>query len=138
MAEQILVSLSLIIAIAALVAVITRVIKQPPIIAYLVSGVIVGPLFLNLIGPASQAQGLLQVFSHIGVALLLFIIGLSLDFRLLKEVGGVSAIAGFAQVIITGGLGYLIAISLGFNVIGAVYIALALAFSSTVVVVKIL
>ncbi len=138
MAEQILVSLSLIIAIAALVTILVRIIKQPPIIAYLISGVIVGPLFLNLIGPTTDTTGLLQLFSHLGVALLLFIVGLSLDFRLLKEVGPVSALAGIAQIVITGVLGYLLAVWMGLSNIGAIYLALALAFSSTVVVVKIL
>ena len=138
MAEQILVSLSLIIAVAAVITIIMRVIKQPPIIAYLISGVIVGPLFLNIINPSSATSSLLLLFSHIGVSLLLFIVGLSLDFRLLKELGNVSFLAGLAQIIITAGLGYMIAIGMGCGVMGAIYIALALAFSSTVVVVKIL
>ncbi|MEK6848574.1 MAG: cation:proton antiporter family protein, partial [Nanoarchaeota archaeon] len=110
--------------------------KQPPIIAYLVSGVLVGPLALNIIGDADFA--LIKLFAHLGVALLLFIVGLNLDFRILKEVGKVAVLAGFSEIIVTGGLGLLIAFSLGFASPSAVYIAIALAFSSTVLVVKIL
>ncbi|MEK6850574.1 MAG: cation:proton antiporter family protein [Nanoarchaeota archaeon] len=138
MAQEVIIYLSLIILVAALAAIIARVVKQPPIIAYLIAGVIVGPLFFNLIGPGSESSSLMQVFAHLGVALLLFIVGLSLDFRLLKEIGSVATWAGLAQIGITGLVGYFISIWIGFSYVGAIYIALALAFSSTVVVVKIL
>ncbi len=136
MAENILLSISLIIGISALVTIVARFIKQPPIIAYLISGIIVGPLILNLIGPGSSEA--IQLFSHIGVAFLLFIVGLSLDLRVLKEVGKVSSFAGLIEIGVTGIIGFLIAIGLGFNNAAALYIGAALAFSSTVVVVKIL
>ncbi len=138
MAQEVLLYISLIIGIAAILTIIARVIRQPPIIAYLATGVLVGPLFFKLIGPSTASSEIIQVFAHIGVALLLFIVGLNLDFRLLKEIGRVSAIAGLSQIILTGGVGYLIAISLGFSTIAALYIATAITFSSTVIVVKIL
>lgn len=138
MAQEVILYISLIIGISALLTVIARIVKQPPIIAYLVAGIVVGPLFLNLIGKGSESSELIQIFSHLGVALLLFIVGLSLDFRLLREVGTVSTLAGLIQLFLTGGIGYFIGLGLGFGTMGAIYIALALAFSSTVVVVKIL
>jgi len=138
MAQEILIYLSLIIAISAFLTVIVRVIKQPPIIAYLIAGILVGPLYLKLIGPASAASELIQVFAHIGVAFLLFIVGLNLDLRVLKEVGKVSTFAGLSEIIITGFIGGLIALAIGFSSITALYIGAALAFSSTVLVVKIL
>lgn len=136
MVEGVLISISFIIAIAAFATIIARIIKQPPIIAYLISGVLAGPLVFNLIG--GNSSELIQIFAHIGVALLLFIVGLNLDLRVLKEIGIVSTFAGISEVIITGGIGVLIAIGLGFSNITALYIGAALAFSSTVVVVKIL
>ncbi len=136
MAQGVLIYISLIIAIAAFAAIIARIIKQPPIIAYLISGVLAGPLFFNIIG--GDSSELIQIFAHIGVAFLLFIVGLNLDLRVLKEVGIVSTFAGISKVIITGGIGVLMAIGLGFSNITALYIGAALAFSSTVVVVKIL
>ena len=130
--------ISIIIAISAVLTVVARIIRQPPIIAYLIAGILVGPLFLDIIGPSSSSSELIQIFAHIGVAFLLFIVGLSLDFRVLKEVGGVSTFAGIAEIAITGVIGAFIAIGLGFSNITALYIGAALAFSSTVVVVKIL
>ncbi len=138
MAQEVLLYLSLIIVISAVLTVIARIIKQPPIIAYLIAGILVGPLFLKFIGPETASSELIQIFAHIGVAFLLFIVGLSLDLRVLKEVGGVSTIAGFAEIIITGLIGGIIALGLGFSNVSALYIGAALAFSSTVVVVKIL
>ena len=138
MVEEVLVSLSLIIAVAAILTVLARIIRQPPIIAYLFAGILVGPLAFNMINPASSSSELISVFAHIGVAFLLFIVGLSLDFRVLKEIGKVSAVVGIAEIIIVSGIGFLLAIGLGFSNISALYLGAIFAFSSTVVVVKIL
>jgi len=133
---EVLITISIIVAVSALLTIIAKLIKQPPIIAYLFAGILVGPLFLNLIGENSGE--VIQLFAHIGVAFLLFIVGLSLDIKILKEIGKVSIFAGLAEIIITGGIGVAIAIGIGFNNISALYIGAALAFSSTVLVVKIL
>src|SRR3989338_1566354 len=138
MVEEVLVSLSLIIAVAAILTVLARIIRQPPIIAYLFAGILVGPLAFNMINPASSSSELISVFAHIGVAFLLFIVGLSLDFRVLKEIGKVSAVVGIAEIIIVSGIGFLLAIGLVFSNISALYLGAIFAFSSTVVVVKIL
>src|SRR3989338_6404703 len=143
MAQEVLLYLSIIIGIAAILAVIARMIRQPPLIAYLVAGILISPVVLGptlttLIGDGTATSELIQVFAHIGVAFLLFIVGLSLDFRVLKEIGGVATIAGIAEIVVTGGIGALIAVGLGFANKEVLYIGAALAFSSTVVVVKIL
>ena len=142
MAQEVLLYISIIISIAAILAVIARMIRQPPLIAYLIAGILISPVALgptlgNFIGNDAAASELIQIFAHIGVAFLLFIVGLSLDFRVLKEIGGVSTIAGVAEIILTGGIGALIALGLGFGSNEILYIGAALAFSSTVVVVKI-
>ncbi len=128
-------SISIIIAIAAIVTVVARIFRQPPIIAYIISGILAGPLFLNLI---TGATDMIQLSAHIGVSFLLFIVGLNLDLRVLKEVGWTSLLVGSAQIIITVIVGFFIAIGLGYSNIVAIYLAIAFAFSSTVVVVKIL
>src|SRR3989344_2488875 len=135
--SEVLFYLSLVIIIATALTILVRAIKQPPIIAYLLAGVLVGPLFLNLI-PSGELAEMFQLFARIGVAFLLFIVGLSLDLRVLKEVGGVASTAGIIEVIITGSIGFIISVNLGFSHVASIYIAAALAFSSTVVVVKIL
>ncbi|MBM3247203.1 hypothetical protein FJZ17_01510 [Candidatus Pacearchaeota archaeon] len=75
MVQEVLVGISIIIALSSLLTIFARIVKQPPIIAYLIAGVLVGPLALNLIGDNTN---LIQTFARIGVAFLLFIVGLVL------------------------------------------------------------
>ena len=131
---ELLTEIGLIVGIAALVSIFGRLIKQPPIIAYLITGVLVGPLALNIVHGTDQLQSL----AHLGVALLLFIVGMSLDFRVLKQVGGASVVGGLSTIAIISAVTFFIAQSLAFNTISSLYLALAFSFSSTVVVIKIL
>jgi len=138
MVQEVLLNISLIIVLASVLTILARVIKQPAIIAYLIAGILSGPIFFNLVGSSADSAGLIQNLARIGIAFLLFIVGLHLDFRLLKEIGKVSILAGIAEVIFVGLAGFFIAVQLGFSNLGSFYIGLAIAFSSTVVVVKIL
>jgi len=138
MVQEVLLNISLIIVLASILTILARIIKQPAIIAYLIAGILAGPLFFNLIGSSPDSAGLIQTLARIGVAFLLFIVGLHLDFRLLKEIGKVSILAGIAEVVLVGLAGFFIAVQLGFSSLSSFYIGLTIAFSSTVVVVKIL
>ena len=84
MALDIFLEISLIIVLAAIVAGIVKFLKQPLIIGYILTGIIVSPYFLNLV----DSTQVLQTFSHIGIALLLFIVGLSLGGVLAIKVAG--------------------------------------------------
>ena len=131
---SLLLEIGLIVGIAAIISIIGRVIRQPPIVAYLITGVIAGPLFLKIVSPTDTLQSL----AHLGVALLLFIVGISLDFRVLKQLGGTAIVGGLATMAVVTTIMFFIAQALGFQSIAAIYIAIAFSFSSTVVVVKIL
>jgi len=132
--ESLLSQIGIVIGIAAIIAFIGRSIKQPLIVAYLLTGVVISPFFLNLIDPTVY----LQALAGIGIALLLFIIGTSLDFRIIRTIGGVSIIGGISAVVIVCLAVFLLAKGLGFDLVPSLYIALAFSFSSAVVVVKIL
>ncbi|MCA9487058.1 MAG: cation:proton antiporter [Nanoarchaeota archaeon] len=109
-------------------------IRQPLIIAYILVGIIAGPLFFNIL---SETQSY-QLFSHIGVSFLLFIVGLHLNFKLIKEVGVVSLITGIGQVLFTSLIGFFLCRLLGFSFIAATITAIAITFSSTIIIVKLL
>ena len=100
--DTIFLELSLVIALAAGVALVMRLIRQPLIIGYILTGIIVGPSVLHLI----KTPATITSFSDIGIALLLFIIGLGLNPRGIKEVGKVAAIIGVVQVGLTAVLGW--------------------------------
>jgi len=126
--------ISIILLLATLLGFFARILKQPLIIAYIITGILASPVFFNLI----KSQETLWLFSDFGVAFLLFIVGLNMNFKTLKEVGFISFITGVGQVIFTSIIGYLICILMGFTPIQALYISVALTFSSTIIVVKLL
>jgi len=131
---SIFVQLSQIILIVLGVSFLLRIFKQPLIIGYILSGIIIGPIFLNLI----SANETISIFSEFGIAFLLFIVGLHLSPKVIKEVGKVSLVTGIGQVLFTSLIGYLIGISLGFSSTISIYIAIALTFSSTIIIMKLL
>ncbi len=133
--ENIFFQISIILFIVLLVSFIMRILKQPLIIGYILSGIIIGPFILNLL---SGTTGTLQTFSHLGIAFLLFIVGIHLNPRTIREVGKISLITGIGQVIFTSLIGYLIGVWLGFSAITSLYIAIALTFSSTIIIMKLL
>ncbi len=121
----------IIIVFAALLANIVRFFKQPLILGYVLAGLLIGPSFLSFI----QNPEYLGTLSEIGIAFLLFIVGMELDFKRLKEVSNTIIIAGLLQVFLTLVAGFLIA-SIWFNFTQSIYLGLIVAFSSTMVVIK--
>jgi len=131
---DIFIQISLLILVVLGVSFITRILKQPLIIGYIIAGIIVGPIFLNLL----RDSELIRAFSEIGIALLLFIVGLHLSPKVIKDFGKVSLVTGLGQIIFTSLIGFAIAIFLGFSWIASIYIAIALTFSSTIIIMKLL
>ena len=126
--------LTFIIIAAALLGVFSRFLKQPLILAYIITGLLLGPLVLNYITPSDT----LTLFSQLGITLLLFIVGLSMNFNVLKKFGLISLVTGIGQVVFTSVIGFFIVRFLGFSFIEALYISVALTFSSTIIIVKLL
>jgi Kef-type K+ transport system membrane component KefB len=125
--------LGLIVVAGAFCLIIGQRLRTPSIVAYIVAGLLLGPV-TGLIA-ASEAVDLI---AEVGIALLLFLVGLELSLARIRDVGKVAVVAGIGQVIFTaaGGLG--LALLLGFGLMESIFIATALTFSSTVVVVKLL
>jgi Kef-type K+ transport system membrane component KefB len=126
--------ISLILVVVLTVSVVMRMLKQPLIIGYILTGILVGPYALNIL----HATDVIEVFSQLGISALLFIVGLGLNPKLIRELGGVSLITGVGQVVFTSLFGYGIALALGFSSIASLYIAVALTFSSTIIILKLL
>src|SRR3989344_5863873 len=111
MNQEIFLELSKILVVTILVTGLIRFLKQPVIIGYIISGIIVGPVVLNIVSSTET----LSAFSQIGVALLLFMVGLSLNPRVIKEIGKTSLITGIGQVVFTAVIGFFIAKALGLS-----------------------
>ena len=134
MVLSIFVELSIIFIIALVVASIMRMLKQPLIIGHILTGIIVSSYFLDVIKSVDS----IATFAQIGIALLLFMVGLNLNPKMIKDVGKVSLITGVGQVIFTSIIGFFIGKLLGFSTIVSVYVAIALTFSSTIIIMKLL
>src|SRR4051812_41897266 len=93
--------LSLVLGITALIAVIMRLLRQPLIMGYILTGIIVGPSVLNLI----HAKDAFESFSQLGITLLLFIIGLGMNASVIKSLGRVSLLTATVILIGIGSLG---------------------------------
>jgi Kef-type K+ transport system membrane component KefB len=126
--------LSLILIITLIIASITKLLKQPLVISYIFSGLLVGPYFLGILHSVET----IELFSKIGITALLFVVGLGLSPKVLKELGFVSLVTGLGQILFTATSGFIISNLLGFNLVESVYISLALTFSSTIIVLKLL
>ena len=132
--ESVFFEITVVISLAAALCVIFRFLKQPPILAFIITGIIVGPL-----GPFQfQANEIMQSLASIGITLLLFMIGLELKLSELKSVGKMSAVAGVLQIVLVSSAAFLLSKFLGFSNTSAAYIGIGLAFSSTIMVIKLL
>ncbi len=131
--DHIFFDIGLIIIMASLLAYITKLVRQPLVPAYIIAGIVIGPVFKLITSSAT-----IELLSEIGIAFLLFIVGLEIDLDKLKKVALVSTVTGLGKSSILFGLGYLVAILFGFIPLQAMYVGLILVFSSTMVVVKLL
>lgn len=123
-----------ILVLAGAVAFVAHRLRQPLIIAFIVVGVLVGPSALNWVHEAEP----LELFAEIGIAILLFLVGLKLDISLVRSVGPVALATGIGQIIVTVIAGFGIAFAFGLDPLGAAMVAIAITFSSTIIVVKLL
>jgi len=132
--QSLLFTIGIILIVATFFAYIAKVFKQPLIPAYIIAGLVLGPIGLKVI----QDVEVIHSLSEIGIVFLLFIVGLEMDLKKLRTVGFVTLITGVLQVVLTFFAGYFTSLLLGFDHINAVYTGLVIAFSSTMIVIKLL
>jgi Kef-type K+ transport system membrane component KefB len=123
-----------VLAVAAVVSAVAAWLRQPLIAAYIATGLLVGPACLGWVTRGDP----LELLAHMGVALLLFVVGLKLAPQLIRTLGWIVLRISLAQVAITVLLACGLALLLGFSPAAAGYLAAGLSLSSTVVIVKLL
>jgi Kef-type K+ transport system membrane component KefB len=126
--------IALLLAMAAGIGLVGTLLRQPLIVSFIAVGLVAGPSALNLVHADEQ----IQLLSELGIAVLLFLVGIKLDLKLIRSLGMVSVLTGLGQVIFTALFGWLIGLALGLDAITSLYVAIALTFSSTIIVVKLL
>ncbi|MEC5324924.1 cation:proton antiporter [Aurantimonas sp. A3-2-R12] len=108
--------------------------RQPLIVSFITVGLIAGPSALDVVHSDEQ----IDLLSELGIAVLLFMVGIKLDVKLIRSLGTVALLTGVGQVLFTSIFGYLIGLALGLGYVTSLYVAVALTFSSTIIIVKLL
>ncbi len=132
MYELFLFDLGIAMLLATVLAYILRVFKQPPIVAYILAGILMGPDVFGII----KNEELIKTLAELGIAFLLFIVGMELDVGRLKRVGSVVMFVGITEIIAVTLVGYFVMRYLGFGFTESIYVGAILALSSTMIVVK--
>ncbi len=135
MIDNVFLQLTGLLGITVVLAFVVRLLRQPLIIAYIVAGIFAGPVFLNFL---HGSEDMLHALAQLGIILLLFIVGLSMNPQHLRSVGKNVLVAGALQFIFTAGFGLLVMRYLDFSWLSSLLVAIAITFSSTIVIVKIL
>jgi len=127
-------NLAIILVIATGLGIVARKLKQPLILAYIFAGI-----FISVFGVFREVdRNFLEILSNFGIAFLLFLVGIELKLDDLKYVGKAAILTGLGQIVFTAFVGFIIISALGFSTIASVYIAIAITFSSTVIIIKLL
>ncbi|MDP3368764.1 MAG: cation:proton antiporter, partial [Brevundimonas sp.] len=108
--------------------------KQPLIVSFIAVGLLTGPSMLDV----ARSSEAIDLLAELGIAVLLFLVGLKLDVKLVRSLGFVALATGLGQVLFTSIFGFLICLALGLDPVTALYVSVALTFSSTIIIVKLL
>ncbi|WP_019955166.1 cation:proton antiporter [Yoonia vestfoldensis] len=128
------VEIALLLVLAAGIGFVGIMLQQPLIVSFIAVGLLVGPSALDLV----RADAQITLLSQLGIAILLFLVGIKLDVKLIRSLGAVSLLTGLGQIAFTAIFGFLIGLALGLGVTTSFYVAIALTFSSTIIIVKML
>lgn len=126
--------IAVLILLAAMVGFVGLMLRQPLIVAFIAVGILAGPDVLGLVVSTEHVE----LLSHMSVSVLLFLVGLKLDLKLVRTLGSVALATGLGQVTFTVVFGFVICVAMGMDAIASLYVAIALTFSSTIIVVKLL
>lgn len=134
MHSDVFAQLSVVIVAALIISIIMRLLRQPLIMGYILTGIIVGPSFLNLI----EEKAAFDTFSEIGIALLLFIIGLELSVATVRRMGKPAILTALALLFTIGTIGFVLGAAFHFTTTESILVGFALFFSSTIIIAKVL
>ena len=134
MDETIFYEIAALLLLAALIGLLGTALRQPVVVSFIAVGIAAATLLETSRETAAQ----IEFFAELGVTLLLFLVGLKLDWRLVRQLGAVSLATGLGQVGFTAAFGFLIGLGLGLDAVTSLYVAVALTFSSTIIIVKLL
>ena len=129
-----------ILAVAGVAIVVFQWLKQPPVLGYLIAGLIVGPFTLPLLGlpaPITHTEGI-RLMADLGFIMLLFALGMEFGWRRIRQMGVRVILIGTIEIAFMIALGYEVATLLGWSPTEAIFVGAALSISSSAIIVKVL
>jgi len=132
--EDFIFDLSILLVGAAILSYLAVIFKQPIVMAYICSGILIGPWGFGFV----KHVEFIESISHLGITLLLFLAGLCLHPQKLVGLFKTTSIIALSNAIISFIVAFLFSVAFHFSMADAVIIGLALMFSSTILVVKLL
>ena len=132
--QEVFSEFALLLLISAAAGAVSMWLRQPILIAYIVVGIVAGPAVLGLV----RAYDQIDLLAQVGVAVLLFVVGLKLDLQHVRHIGPVALATGLGQLAFTIVIGFFLILLMGKGLMEALYVAVALTFSSTIIIVKLL
>jgi Kef-type K+ transport system membrane component KefB len=121
-------------ALGAAAGLVALLLRQPLIVGLIGAGILAGPGVLGL----ARSDAHIDLLAELGIAVLLFLVGLKLDIGLIRSLGAVALATGLGQVTFTAVVGFGLCLLLGLDTVTSIYVAVALTFSSTIIIVKLL
>ena len=134
MASDFVVDVAFVVAGGFIGALVAHALRLPTVAGYLAAGLVLGPGGLGLMRDSKA----IALMADLGVALLMFAIGMDLSLKTLARMRGAALVAAPFQILVTAALGYVIGGAIGWPRAASVVLGFALALSSTMVVVKLL
>lgn len=125
---------ALVILTATVLGFLARKTNQPTIIAYIATGLVLGPVMFDVIGESQ----LVTLMSELGIALLLFLLGIEMNIDDIREILRPVINIAVLQTVLQTALAFIIPLMLGFTMQETVIIALCTVFGATPVIVKLL
>ena len=125
---------ALIIVVATGIGLVARQLGQPTIVAYIITGVVLGPVVFDLV----TVDGLVESMAELGLGFLLFLLGLKMRFDDIREILAPISNVAIGQTVLQTALAFLVAFALGFETVEVLVIALATVFGATPIIVKVL
>ncbi|SDJ67168.1 cation:proton antiporter [Natronorubrum texcoconense] len=125
---------AIIIVVATMIGLIARRLGQPTIVAYIATGVVLGPVLFDIV----TDEGLVDVMAELGLGFLLFLLGMKMRFDDIREILTPITNIAIGQTVLQTALAFLVAWALGFQTTEILVIALATVFGATPIIVKVL
>ena len=126
--------LALILISAGVFTIISKALKQPLILGYIVAGFLVGP-HMGLF-PTVSSTAEVKEWSDIGIIFLLFALGLEFSFKKLLKVGSSALITAMTQCVGMFILGFLVGEAIGWSNMESIFLGGMLSMSSTTIIIK--